>query len=140
MLLSVDSVKVLLYRKRGVIVFNQQQQLREYYAKNFFAETHELTTNNRESDFMRKFISILDENLDKPQMEVNKIASELSMSRSKLYNKIRSITGNSIIDIIKSYRLRKAANLITDTNLSTRKIMIMIRIESQSYFLDPFKK
>src|SRR5690606_19211166 len=90
-------------------VFNQQQQMREYYAKNFFAETHELTTNKRESDFMRKFIAILDENLDKPQMDVNKIASELSMSRSKLYNKIKSITGNSIIEFIKSYRLRKAA-------------------------------
>jgi len=121
-------------------VFNQQQQMREYYAKNFFAETHELTTNKRESDFMRKFIAILDENLDKPQMDVNKIASELSMSRSKLYNKIKSITGNSIIEFIKSYRLRKAANLIIDTNLSMREIMIMIGIESQSYFSRSFKK
>lgn len=121
-------------------VFNQQQQMRDYYAKNFFAESHELTTNKRESDFMREFISILDENLDKPQMDVNQIASELSMSRSKLYNKIKSITGNSIIEFIKSYRLRKAANLIIDTNLSMREIMILIGIESQSYFSRSFKK
>ncbi len=121
-------------------VFKQQQQMREYYAKNFFAESHELTTNKRESDFMRKFILILDENLDKPQMDVNQIASELSMSRSKLYNKIKSITGNSIIEFIKSYRLRKAANLIIDTNLSMREIMILIGIESQSYFSRSFKK
>lgn len=120
-------------------VFKQQQQMRDYYAKNFFAESHELTTNKRESDFMRKFIAILDENLDKPEMDVNQIASELSMSRSKLYNKIKSITGNSIIEFIKSYRLRKAANLIIDTNLSMREIMTLIGIESQSYFSRSFK-
>lgn len=120
-------------------VFKQQQQMREYFAKSFFAESHELTTNKRESDFMRKFISILDQNLDKSEMDINHIAYELSMSRSKLYNKIKSITGKSIIEFIKSYRLRKAANLIIDTNLSMREIMILIGIESQSYFSRSFK-
>ncbi|MBD0825403.1 two-component regulator propeller domain-containing protein [Aestuariibaculum marinum] len=130
--------KLLLLSVKNV--FKQQMQMREYYSKNFFAQSHELTTNERESEFMRTFISILDKNLDKPQMDVNHIANEVSMSRSKLYNKIKSITGNSIIEFIKNYRLRKAAHLIIETDLSMREIMTSVGIESQSYFSRSFKK
>ncbi len=120
--------------------FRQQQQMREHYSKNFFAEIHELTTSQREHEFLKRFIAILDENLDNPKMDVNQIASKLSMSRSKLYNKIKGITGRSIIEFITSYRLRKAAHLIIEKDLSIREIMTLVGFESQSYFTRAFKK
>ncbi len=121
-------------------IFKQQQQMREHYSKNFFAEAHELTTSQRENDFIKKFIAILDKNLDNPKMDVNQIALKLSMSRSKLYNKIKGITGKSIIEFITNYRLRKAAHLIIEKDLSIREIMTLIGFESQSYFTRAFKK
>ncbi|TDN98412.1 two-component regulator propeller domain-containing protein [Sunxiuqinia elliptica] len=121
-------------------VFKQQQQMREYYSKNFFAESHELTSSQRENEFLKKFVLILDQNLDNPEMDVNRIAAQLSMSRSKLYNKIKGITGNSIIEFIKDYRLRKAAKLIIEKDLSMREVMSCVGFESQSYFSRAFKK
>lgn len=121
-------------------VFKQQQQTREYYSKNYFAESNELTSNQMESDFLKKFIDILEKNLTEPEMDVNKIAAELSMSRSKLYNKLRGITGKSIVEFILNHRLRKAARLIVETDLSMREVMEQIGIESQSYFTRAFKK
>ncbi len=121
-------------------IFKHQEQIREYYSKNYFAESTELTTNQREGDFLRKFIDIIDRNLNQHNMDVNLIASELFMSRSKLYDKIKSMTGKSIIEFIINYRLRKAARLIVETDLSMREIMEQIGIESQSYFTRAFKK
>ncbi|MFV0541090.1 MAG: two-component regulator propeller domain-containing protein [Aestuariibaculum sp.] len=121
-------------------IFKQQQQIRQYYSKNFFAKSHELTTNQREREFMQKFITVLDKNLDKPEMDINQIASELFMSRSKLYNKIKGITGQSIIKFITNYRLRKAAHLIIEKDISMREVMTFVGLESQSYFSRMFKK
>ncbi|MFV0565352.1 MAG: two-component regulator propeller domain-containing protein [Flavobacteriaceae bacterium] len=121
-------------------VFKQQQQMREYYSKNFFAEVHELTSSQRENDFLQEFIAILDKNLDNSKMDVNQIAMQLSMSRSKLYNKIKSVTGRSIIEFITSYRLRKAAHLIIEKDMSMREIVTCVGFESQSYFTRAFKK
>lgn len=117
-----------------------QQQLKEYYAKNYFVDSSELSTNQQDNKFLKRFIEILDQNIDQPEMDVNYIASQLSMSRSKLYSKIKSMTDKSIVEFILSYRLRKAARMIVEEDVSMRDVMEQIGIESQSYFTRAFKK
>ena len=121
-------------------VFKYQQQLREYYAKNHFANSSEVFENERDNKFIQDFINIIEENLDHPEMDVNYIASQLLMSRSKLYRKIKTMTGQSIIEFILSYKLKKAARLIIEGDMSIREIMDEIGIESQPYFTNAFKK
>lgn len=121
-------------------ILKRQQQLKEYYAKNYFVDSSELSTNQQDNKFLKKFIEILDQNIDQPEMDVNYIASQLSMSRSKLYSKIKSMTDKSIVEFILGYRLRKAARLIVEEDVSMRDVMEQIGIESQSYFTRAFKK
>ncbi|MDR1981868.1 MAG: response regulator [Tannerellaceae bacterium] len=121
-------------------IFKQQQQLKEHYAKNYFADSAGLSSNERDNKFLKDFIRIIEENMSHSDMDVNFIASELSMSRSKLYNKIKSMTGKSIIEFIMSQRLRKAARLIIEEKMSIREIMDEVGIESQAYFTNAFKK
>ncbi|QIK55140.1 response regulator [Dysgonomonas sp. HDW5B] len=121
-------------------ILKRQQQLKDYYAKNYFVDSSELSTNQQDNKFLKKFIEILDQNIDQPEMDVNYIASQLSMSRSKLYSKIKSMTDKSIVEFILSYRLRKAARMIVEEDVSMRDVMEQIGIESQSYFTRAFKK
>lgn len=121
-------------------ILKRQQQLKEYYAKNYFVDSAELSTNQQDNKFLKKFVEILDQNIDQPEMDVNYIASQLSMSRSKLYTKVKSMTDKSIVEFILSYRLRKAARLIVEEDVSMRDVMERIGIESQSYFTRAFKK
>ena len=50
------------------------------------------------------------------------------------------MTGKSIVEFVLNYRLRKAARLILEENLTIREIMIEVGIESPSYFSKAFKK
>lgn len=121
-------------------IFGRQAKLKEYYAKNFFVDSPELSVNEQDNKFLKKVIEILDNNINQPQLDVNYIASELSMSRSKLYLKIKALTDKSIIEFILSYRLRKAARIIIEEDVTMRQVMEQIGIESQSYFTNAFKK
>jgi len=121
-------------------VFRQQQRLREYYAGNYFAEDAELSVNERDNKFLTDFIQIIDDNLTTSELDVNYIATQLSMSRSKLYNKIKTMTGKSIIDFILNRRLRRAARLMIEGAHTIRQVMDEIGIESQAYFTNAFKK
>jgi signal transduction histidine kinase/ligand-binding sensor domain-containing protein/DNA-binding response OmpR family regulator len=121
-------------------VFKQQQQLKEYYAKNYFADSAELSSNEKDAKFMQEFVRIIEENLDHTDMDVHYIASQLSMSRSKLYRKIKTMTDKSIIEFILSYKMKKAARLMIEDDISLRQIMDRIGIESQPYFTNAFKK
>lgn len=122
-------------------IFKQQEKLREYYAKNYFAEDVDLSINKQENEFLKKLISIIDSNLDNSSnLEVNFISSELGMSRSKLYSKLKTLTGKSIVEFILEYKLRKAAKIMIEKDLSIIEVMETIGIKSQSYFTTAFKK
>ena len=121
-------------------ILKQRELLREHYAKNYFAESSELTMNEKDNEFLKDFIKVIEENIDKSDLDVNYIASRLSMSRSKLYNKTKGITGKSIVEFILNYRLRKAARLIIEEDMTMREVMVHIGIESQPYFTNAFKK
>lgn len=121
-------------------VFRNQQLLKEHYAKNYYADSSELSSNEQDNKFLKQFTDFLEQHLDQSEMDVNQIANELSMSRSKLYTKIKSLTGKSVVEFVLNYRLRKAARLIIEEHLTMREVMMRIGIESQSYFTNSFKK
>ena len=121
-------------------IFTIRKNLQEYYAKNYFADTSELAGNKQDREFLRKFIHIVEQNLAQSEMDVNYIASELHVSRSKLYKKVKDLTNKSIVEFILNYRLRKAARLLVEEDISIREIMEQVGIESQSYFTSAFKK
>ena len=77
-------------------IFRQQQNLKEHYARNYFVDSRELAANQQDNKFISRLIEIIESRIDQPDMDVSYIASELSMSRSKLYAKVKSLTDKSI--------------------------------------------
>ncbi|WP_291528558.1 hybrid sensor histidine kinase/response regulator transcription factor [Bacteroides sp. UBA939] len=121
-------------------IFRNQQQLKEHYAKNYYADSSELSSNEQDSKFLKKLITFIETNMDQSEMNVNLIAEELLMSRSKLYAKVKSLTGKSVVEFVLNCRLRKAAKLIIEENMTMREVMMQIGIDSQAYFTNSFKK
>ncbi len=120
----------------------RQKQLKEYYAKNYFADTNANETNDNRisNEFLKKLIDVIDQNIENPELSVGFLTKELAMSRTKLYNKVKEMTNKSIVEFILSYRLRKAAKLIIETSLPMSEIMLKVGIENQPYFSRAFKK
>lgn len=121
-------------------IFRNRQQLKDHYAKNYYADSSELSSNEQDNKFLKQLIAFIDTNMDQSEMDVNLIAEELSMSRSKLYTKVKSLTGKSVVEFVLNCRLRKAAKLIIEEKMTMREVMVQIGIESQAYFTNSFKK
>ncbi|WP_286850727.1 hybrid sensor histidine kinase/response regulator transcription factor [Proteiniphilum sp. UBA5480] len=121
-------------------VFEGQKKLRDYYANNYFANISDISANNEDKLFLRTIAQIIDRYIDQSDFDVNTIAGEMMMSRSKLYSKLKSLTGKSIVEFVLHYRLRKAALLLSEKNCSVQEAMYAVGIESPSYFTNVFKK
>ncbi len=121
-------------------IFKQRQQLKEYYAKNHYADSAELSSNERDREFIQELVEIIENNMHDSQMDVNFIAAEMKMSRSKLYRKLKTMTDMSIVEFALSYRLKKAARMLIEEDFSIREIMDVVGIESQPYFTNAFKR
>ncbi|MDR2679382.1 MAG: response regulator [Tannerella sp.] len=123
-------------------ILNQQMRIREYYSKHYFSNTGngETHVNKRDADFMKQLVDLIEKNLSNTEIDVFYIASSLAMSRRTLYGKIKAMTGQSVVEFIRNYRLRKAARILSEENTSINDVMIRTGFDNASYFSRIFKK
>ncbi|MEJ2881881.1 hybrid sensor histidine kinase/response regulator transcription factor [Pedobacter sp. GR22-6] len=121
-------------------IFEQRQKLRDHYSKDHQAELIELVHSTKDREFMEKLLGIINDHLVNPEMDIEFLCSEIGMSRTKLYQKIKTITGQPIGEFIRSIRLRKAVEIMTQEDVLLTEVMYRVGIQTQSYFSKAFKK
>ena len=75
-----------------------------------------------------------------PELDVNAIADKINMSYSNLYKRIKSITGQSINGFIRFVRLRKAAEIMINTNCNVNEAALRVGFNDIKYFREHFNK
>ncbi|PTB91334.1 hybrid sensor histidine kinase/response regulator, partial [Marivirga lumbricoides] len=55
--------------------------------------------------FIQKILAIINDNISKPELNVDFLSSKVFLSRSQLYRKIKSLTGISVNEFIRNVRL-----------------------------------
>ncbi|TCD05608.1 hybrid sensor histidine kinase/response regulator [Pedobacter frigidisoli] len=121
-------------------IFEQRQKLKDHYLKNKETAPRELVHSEKDKIFMEKILLIIDEQMVNPEMDIEFLCREIGMSRTKLYQKIKSITGQSIGEFVRSARLRKAIEIMKTEDVLMTEVMYRIGIQTQSYFTKAFKK
>lgn len=89
---------------------------------------------------LKKAISVVEANISDPLFNVEKMAAEMTMSRTNLHRKLKSITGFPPGELIRSIRLRKAAKLIASRVDSVTQIAQFVGFDDYSHFSKSFKK
>ncbi len=131
------NTELLILSIRNILL--QKEKLKARYRSDHHAEIHDLVHSSKDKEFMEELISIIEDNLTSPTMDIDFVCTQIGMSRTKLYNKVKNITGQSIGDFIRTLRLRRAAALMTANDLSLTDIMYSVGIQTQSYFSKAFK-
>ncbi len=132
------SIRLLELTIRNIL--SQRKKLKERYLKDHYTDAMELVHSVRDKEFIDQLINIITEHLINPSLDIDFICTEMGMSRTKLYQKIKNITGQSIGELVRTIRLKKAAELITHKDISLTEVMHSVGIQTQSYFTKAFKK
>ena len=65
---------------------------------------------------IKKALELIETNINNSEYSIEDLSSDMAMSRSNLYRKIHSITGQAPTDFIKNIRLKKAAELLKEVD------------------------
>ncbi|MDE5870744.1 MAG: response regulator [Muribaculaceae bacterium] len=84
-----------------------------------------------------KFVS---DNIDSPRLSVEELSDHLGMSRVKLYKKIKQITGKTPIEFIRVIRLKRAAQLLRESQLNVSEVAYKTGFGSPKAFSKYFKE
>jgi ligand-binding sensor domain-containing protein/signal transduction histidine kinase/DNA-binding NarL/FixJ family response regulator len=132
------NVEFLLLSIRNI--FDQQQKLRDHYVKDYQADARELLQSGKDKEFLDELLAIIDSQLMNPDLDIEYVCRKVNMSRSKLYEKIKAITGQATGDFIRTIRLKKAVDIMVHEDVSLMEIACRVGIQTQSYFTKAFKK
>lgn len=83
---------------------------------------------------------ILDTKLDEEDMNVDKLAEELGVSRTHLYRRLKERLGMNPSDYIRNKRLQRACELLKNDDLDITQIAYALGFSSQSQFSTTFKR
>lgn len=132
------SINLLLLSVHNI--FRQQSMLKEKYIKNYFYEAHEVTDLQGDKNFMDQLVKLIESQLSNSDLDVDYVCREMGMSKTKLYHKIKKVTGLSIGEFVRTFRLKKAAYIISHEDILLTDVMYRVGIQTQSYFTKAFKK
>lgn len=90
--------------------------------------------------FVDKLQAVIESEMDNPDLNVDFLCAKMGLSRTPLYQKTKKITGQPIGDFIRSLRLKRAADLLVQKNLTITEAMFKVGIQTQSHFTKAFKK
>ena len=96
--------------------------------------------NKVDEEFLNKISNLIIANMQDTNFNVERLASEMCMSRSSLHRKIKEVSNLTPIDFIRLIKLKKAAELIREHGYRTNEICEKIGIVSPSYFIKLFQK
>lgn len=94
----------------------------------------------QDSDFLDNLYKLMESEMTNPELDVEKMAGELFISRSKLFYKVKGLTGQTPIDFFKQYKLNRAAELIKEGKYTISQISDLTGFSSPSKFSTLFKK
>lgn len=117
-----------------------RQRLKHYYSNTIDIDTAKMTSNNLDEEFMSKAIQVVEENISNEGFTSDELASKLCMSRSSLYLKMNSVSGEPPANFIRRIRFNKACKLLLEGRYSISEISGMVGFGSSSYFSTSFKK
>ena len=75
-----------------------------------------------------------------PEFNVNTIIESMGMSRSVFYKKFKALCDQSIKDIIKNYRLKRAEELLLNNDLNISEVAYITGFNDPLYFSKVFKE
>lgn len=101
-------------------------------------KTSIVCTTTEQAAFIRKFLQILNQNIDREDLGPTFISEQMSISPRQFYRQIKEISGLSPSDLIKDYRMEKAAKLLSDETLSIQEVISNVGISSRAYFYKEF--
>lgn len=90
--------------------------------------------------FIKDFKQIMLNHMDDPTFNVDLLSSELGVSRAQLFRKVKSYIGIAPVEFMQQLRMKKAQQLLQETDLSVQQVAYSVGIQSPSYFTQQYKK
>lgn len=92
-----------------------------------------------DEQLIEKCVKYVQDRMDDPELSVESLSDRIGMSRVHLYKKLKQITGKTPIEFIRILRLKRAAQLLHESQLTVAEIAYKCGFNNPKYFSKYFR-
>ena len=118
----------------------QRQKLIRLFSQKFQVEPTEILLPDADKTFLEKTIRVIEENIAESTLNIDFLASEMNVSRTQLYRKLKALTDLSGNQFIRLIRLKRAAQLLAQNQLNIAEVMHETGFSNYSHFNACFRE
>lgn len=120
-------------------LIKSKSSIREHY-ENMKTIRLQENLSNKDEDFIQQLTHYILQNLQEENLDVDSLVEHMSISRTKLYNKLKRLTGMSATEFVNKVKIDVARQKISETEQTFAEIAWQLGFHTPSYFSRIFKK
>ena len=117
----------------------RRTQLTEFLQLNKISKPKEIHIDSIDEKMLKKVVACIENNISDPNLSIDKVCNETGFSHSILYRKIKSLTGQTVNEFIRTVRVRRAEQLLRTKKYSVSEVMYETGFSNHSYFSKCFR-
>jgi CheY-like chemotaxis protein len=130
----------VILKARVINLINQKEKLRKHFIGSDGILNPKVEATDLDVAFVDEILLIIKECYSDPDFHVNAIIERMGMSRSIFYSKFKALSDQSINDLIKNYRLKKAEELLKRDQYTISQVAYDCGFSDPAYFSRVFKE
>jgi YesN/AraC family two-component response regulator len=132
------STKILCARIQNLI--DLRRHLQQTWNREMTLQPTKIAVSEVDREFIKELKQVMEKNIPDTDFNVDQLCRKLYMSHATLYRKIHALTGETPTDFIRSYRLKRGAELLKKGMESVLEVALEVGFSSANYFSKCFKK
>jgi signal transduction histidine kinase/DNA-binding response OmpR family regulator len=132
------STKMLCARIKNLIDLRRRLQFKR--KKEMAMLPDDISVSSVDEEFYKELQKMYEKNLSNPEFNVEQLGKQLYMSRASLYRKIMALTGEPPLKSIRSYRLKRASQLLKANFGNVTEVAVKVGFSNIAHFSHCFKE
>jgi len=128
----------ILLKVRNLI--KRHELLKRKVTNDAILQPQHVELTSADEKFLRKAMAVVEQNISNCDFDVAELIAELAVSRTLLHTKLKALTNFSATEFIKSVRMKRAAQLLSQKKISVAEVAYMVGFKEPQYFNKCFKK
>lgn len=130
-------IKLLKSRINNFLINKQEKQ--QEFKSNVEINISTFNYPTIDEEFLNRSIEIIENHLGDTNFDVDSFANQMSMSKSSLYRKIKTMTGLPPNEFIRNIRLKHACQKLRDKSITISEVAYSVGFTDPRYFSTCFK-
>ncbi len=120
------------------IIASKEKVLSKYKTDRLSAPA-EIKELSKDDAFIKDLVEELQKQIENPNFKLEELSKSLNMSYSVIYRKCQDITGKTLVEFVRSMRMKKAALLIINNGYNISEASYIVGYKDRKYFTKCFK-